>query len=264
VPTWHDAGVVAAVLSVSLCGVLALTAYTDPLAVAAGVAVAQLVLAGAVFQGPAVPAARTASLVVAAGGLTATSLVAWPDVLSGFDGSQAGDAARLSGGTLMGLAPAAGVVVVGAILREMLRRGRRTGLTASIATTVTLGALTVLLATWVAASRTDEGEQVVLLGAVATAVAVTVWTLPGPRWFIGPLAVVVGSAGTLGASILVDDPLELPIVAGFGAMATLLAGCGRAIAVNLVADPARRVSVDAVLPLVLVGPIAFWTGQIFG
>ena len=261
--TWHDAGVVA-VLSVSLCGVLALTAYTDPVAVAAGVAVAQLVLAGAVFQGPAVPAPRTASVVIALGGLTAAALAAWPDALTGFEGSQAGDSARMSGGTLMGLAPAAGLVVLGAIVREMLRRGRRSGLTASVATTVSLGVLGVLLASWVGASRTDAGDQIVLLGAAAVAVAVVVWSLPGPRWAIGPLAVVAGAAATFGVGSVLDDALELPVVVGFGAAAALLAGCGRAIAAHLVADPARRLSVDAVLPLVLAGPIAFWTGQIFG
>lgn len=255
---------VVAVLSASLCGVLALTAYTDPLAVAAGVAVAQLVLAGAVFQGPAVPAPRTASLVIAAGGLVATALAAWPDVLSGFDGSRAGDASRLSSGTLIGLAPATALVVIGAIVREMARRGRRAGLTASIATTVTLGVLTVLLATWVAASRTDEGDHMVLLAAVAAAGTVVIWSVPGPRWLIGPLAVAVGSAAAIGLTVAIDDPLELPVLVGYAIASALLAGCGRAIAASLVVDPTRRMAVDAVLPLVLVGPIAFWTGQLFG
>jgi hypothetical protein len=253
---------VVAVLSISLCGVLALTAHTDPLAVAAGVAVAQLVLAGSVFQGPAVPAPRTASLVIAVGGLAATALVAWPDVLSGFDGSRAGDSARLSGGTLMGLAPGTSVVVVGALLREMARRGRRTALTASVATTVTLGVLGVLLASWVAASKTDAGDRVVLLAAIAVAVAAVVWSLPGTRYLVAPLAVIAGTGAPLGVRLALDDPLDVATVAGLGAAAAVLATCGRGLAAALVADPARRLSVDAVLPLVLVGPIAFWAGQI--
>jgi hypothetical protein len=252
-----------AVLSISLCGVLALTAHTDPKAVAAGVALAQLVLAGAVFQGPAVPAPRTACVVVAAGGLAATALVTWPDVLSGFDGSHAGDSAEQSGGTLMGLAPAAAVVVVGAIVREMVRRGRRTALTASVAATVSLGVWAVLLAAWVAASKTDEGDQIVLVATVAVAGAAVAWSIPGPRALIGPLAVLVGSAAAAGVTAVVADPLDMAVAAGLAVAATLLTVCGRAIAATLAADPARRTSVDAVLPLVLAGPIAFWTGQLF-
>jgi hypothetical protein len=254
---------VVAVLSVSLCGILALTAYTDPVAVAAGVAVAQLVLAGAVFQGPAVPAPRTAGVVVAAGGLAATALVTWPDVLSGFDGSHAGDSAQQSGGTLLGLAPAAGVVVVGAIVREMARRGRRTALTASIAATVSLGVWSVLLAAWVAASMTDEGDQIVLVASVAVAATAVLWSVPGPRWAIGPLAVLGGSGAVVGLTVAMADPLETPVAVGLGVVVTLLTVCGRAIAATLAADPARRTAVEAVLPLVLAGPIAFWTGQLF-
>jgi hypothetical protein len=254
---------VVAVLSVSLCGILALTSYTDPMAVAAGVAVTQLVLAGAAFQGPAVPAPRTACVVVAVGGLVATALVTWPDLLSGFDGSHAGDAARESGGTLMGLAPAAGVVVVGSIVREMARRGRRTALTASIAATVSLGVWAVLLAAWVAAAKTDDGDQIVLVATVAVAVAALAWSIPGPRGVIGPLAVLAGTAAAAGLTTVVTDPLDLPIAVGLAGAATLLTVCGRAIASTLAADPARRLSVEAVLPLVLVGPIAFWTGQLF-
>lgn len=259
--TWHDAGVVA-VLSVSLCGVLALTAHTDPLALAAGVAVAQLVLAGAVFQSPAVPAPRTAALVVAAGGLAATALMTWPDVLSGFNGSHAGDSARLSGGTLMGLAPGAAVVVVGAVVREMFRRGRRTYLTASIAGTVTIGAWSVLLAAWVAAAKTDEGDEIVLVAAAAVALASLMWSLPGPRGLIGPLGVIVGAAAGSAARMASETPLDIPVAVGLAVFAALLAVSGRAIASTLAVDPARRLPVDAVLPLVLVGPIAFWTGQL--
>jgi hypothetical protein len=259
--TWHDSGVVA-VLSVGLCGVLAITAHTDPIAVAAGVAVAQLVLAGAVFQGPAVPAPRTAALVVAAGGLATTALMTWPDVLSGFDGSHAGNSVRLSGGSLMGLAPGAAVVVVGAVVREMFRRGRRMYLTASLAGTVTIGAWSVLLAAWVAAAKTDEGDQVVLVAAAAAAVASLTWSLPGPRGLIGPLGILVGAAAGIAARMVWGAPLETSVAVGLAAIAAMLAVSGRAIATTLAVDPARRLSVDAVLPLVLVGPIAFWTGQL--
>ena len=255
--------VVVAVLSVGLCAVLALAAFVDPLAAAAAVAVAQLVLASSVFQGPMVPAPRTAWFVVVAGGVAATVFTAWPDLLAGFEGSEAGESARMSGGTLMGVGPAAAIVVLLAMLREMLRRGRRTALTASVATTVTLGACSTLLAAWVAAAKTDEGDQVVLIAAASVAVSVLVWSLPGHRYLVAPLALLAGTGAAAAAQVLVDGPLDLGIAAGLGAVGALLAASGRAIAATVVPDAARRLAVDAVLPLVFVAPVAFWTGQLF-
>jgi hypothetical protein len=254
---------VVAVLSVGLCGVLALTAFVDPFATAAAVAVAQLVLASSVFQGPVVPAPRTAWLVVAAGGVAATGITAWPDLLAGFDGSEAGESARMGGGTLMGVGPAAALVVLGAMLREMVRRGRRTALTASVAATVTLGVLGTLLAAWVAAAKTDEGDQVVLIAVGAVAVSVLVLSLPGPRYLVAPLAVLAGTGTAAAAQVLVDGPLDLGVAAALGAAGALLAVCGRAIAATLVRDAGRRLAVDAVLPLVFVAPVAFWAAQLF-
>lgn len=255
--------VVVALLSLGLGGVLALTAYADPLAVAAAVAVVQLVWASVVFQGPVVPAPRTAWFVVAFGGIAATVITAWPDLLSGFDGSAAGESVRQSSGTLMGVAPGAAIVVLGAMLREMFRRGRRTGLTASVALTVTVGVCGALLAAWVAAAKTDDGDQIVLIAACAVVGTMVVWSLPGPRLLIAPLAVLVGTGAAVAVRLVAADPVELSIGIGLGAVGALLAACGRGIAANLVPDPARRLAVDAVLPLVLVGPIAFWTGQLF-
>ena len=252
-----------AVLSLGLGGVLALTAYADPLAVAAAVAVAQLVWASVVFQGPAVPAPRTAWFVVALGGIAATVVTAWPDLLAGFDGSAAGESARQSSGTLMGVAPGAAVVVLGAMLREMLRRGRRTALTASVAMTVTVGVCSALLAAWAAAAKTDGGDQIVLIAACSVAATVVVWSLPGPRWLVAPLAVLAGTSAAVAVRLLAADSVELAIGIGLGAVGALLAASGRGIAAAVVPDPARRLAADAVLPLVLVGPIAFWTGQLF-
>ncbi len=252
-----------AVLSVGLGGVLALTAYVDPLAVAAAVAVAQLVWASVVFQGPVVPAPRTAWVVVALGGIAATVVTAWPDLLAGFEGSAAGESVRQSSGTLMGIAPGAALVVLGAMLREMIRRGRRTGVTASVAMTVTIGVCGALLAAWAAAAKTDQGDQIVLIAACAVVVTVVAWSLPGPRWLVAPIAVLAGTAAAVGVRLLAADPVELSIGVGLGAVGALLAASGRGIAANLVPDPARRLAVDVVLPLVFVGPIAFWTGQLF-
>jgi len=254
---------VVAVLSVGLCGVFALAAYVDPVAAAAAVVVAQLVLASSVFQGPSVPAPRTAWFVIAVGGVAATVFTAWPDLLAGFDGSESGESARQSGGTLMGVGPAAAIVVLGAMLREMLRRGRRTALTASVAATVTLGVCGTLLAAWVPAAKTDEGRQIVAIAACAVAATVLVWSLPGPRYLVAPLAVLAGAGAGAGVRLLAEEPLDLAIGAGLGLVGALLAASGRAIAATLVLDPARRLAVDAVLPLVFVGPIAFWTGQLF-
>jgi len=66
-----------------------------------------------------------------------------------------------------------------------------------------------------------------------------------------------------GVRLLAADPVELSIGVGLGAVGALLAASGRGIAANLVPEPSRRLAVDVVLPLVFVGPIAFWTGQLF-
>lgn len=251
--------VVVAVLSVGLCGVVALTAQANALTVGGAVVVAQLVLAGAVYQSPDVRAPGSAWLVVASGGLLATTLAEWPDLLAG---SRTSDSAELTGGTLAGVGPAVAFVVVAAMLREMLRRGRRNALTTSLATTVMLGASAVLLAAWVATAKTAEGGPVVLAAAAAAAAAAAVWSLPGPRPVIAPAAVIAGTAAGLGVHALLGDPPDLAGVAVLAAAAAVLTACGRGIAATLSVDPARRMSVEAVLPLTLVGPIAFWVGQL--
>jgi len=126
-----------------------------------------------------------------------------------------------------------------------------------------VGVCGALLAAWVAAAKTDDGDQIVLIAACAVVGTVVVWSLPGPRFLIAPLAVLVGTGAAVAVRLVAANPVELSIGVGLGAVAALLAACGRGIAANLVPDPARRLAVDAVLPLILVGPIAFWTGQLF-
>ena len=244
-----------ALLSVAFCAVLALTAHTGELAVAAAVVVAQLLLAGSVFAGDAVPGPRLAAVVVAGGGVLACAATLRPDPVSTEDAAVEA--------SLAGLAPAMAAVMVASLLAQMLRRGGRGQLTRSLSATVTLGVLSALLAAWLAAAQASDPAEVVSAAAAAVAVAGVALSLPGPPGVAGALA-VLGASGA-GAAVCLVLPHE-PVWqfgAAVGVTAGLLTIAGRLLGRAWSAIPAHRVTIEALAPLALVGPVLVIATQLF-
>jgi hypothetical protein len=102
------------------------------------------------------------------------------------------------------LAPVLGLALVACFGHQLLRRGGRTQLLASLSATVSLVVAVVLSALWVAVRRGPDGLDVVLVGAVAAAVAtVAAAIVPRGGWPVSVLAgagagLVTGAASGLG------------------------------------------------------------------
>lgn len=240
-------------LSLALCAVFALTAYTDALAVAAAVALAQALLASSTSAGQTVPAPRLAATVVVTGGFLASALTLWPQMVG------AGDVPA----SLAGLAPAAAVVMLMGLVGQMLRRDGRAGLTSWLGLTVTLGLLAVLLASWVAAARLLDGAALVTVAAVAVATASVVLSVPGPALVVGVGAVLAATGGAAALCRVVPDAPVWAFGAAFGLTAGLLTVVGRRLGAAWSSSPAHRVPVEAVAPLALVGPVLVVASQLF-
>ncbi len=240
-------------LSLALCGVLALTAYTDDVAVAAAVVLAQLVLASGVSAGQVVPGPRLAAVVVALGGVLATGLTLWPTAVGAADRTA----------TLAGLAPAAGAVMLAALFAQMARRGGRPALTSALAMTVTLGVLALLLASWVAANRLPAAPALIAVAVVAVGVTGAGMSIRGPRPAVDCAAVLMAAAGATAVCLLVDDAPAWPFGAAFGLSAGLLTVAGRRLGSAWAASPAQRLPLEAVTPLALVGPVLVVAGRLF-
>ena len=250
-----------ALLSVAFCAVLALTAHTGGLAVAAAMVVAQLLLAGSVFAGQCVPGPRLAAVVVAGGGLLACAATLRPDAVSTEDVAVQG--------TLAGLAPAAAAVIVASLLAQMLRRDGRGQLTRSLSATVTLGVLSVLLASWVAAAQglmRAQGlasAEVVIVAAAAVAVASVALSLPGRPALAGVLAALGATAAATAVCLVLPGAPVWQFGVALGLTAGLLTIAGRLLGRAWSAVPAHRVPIEALAPLALVGPVVVIANQLF-
>lgn len=240
-------------LTLALGAALALAAHTGELAVAAAVALAQVLLASSVFAGQAVHSARVAAGVVIAGGFLATVLTLWPQAIGGGDGAA----------TLAGLAPAAAAVMLTALLAQMARRGGRPGLTTALALTVTLGVLATMLAAWVAAARLPGSSELVTVGAAAVAVTSLGLSLPGPSVPVGIAAVLAGTGAATALCLQLANAPAWEFGAALGLTAALLTLAGRQLGAAWSPSRAHRVPVEAIAPLALVGPVIVIASQLF-
>jgi len=246
---------VVALLSVAFCAVLALTAHTGELAVAAAVVVAQLLLAGSGFAGQLVPGPRVAAVVVGGGGALACAATLRPDAVS------TGEAAVE--GSLAGLAPAAAAVVVASLLAQLLRRDGRGQLTRSLSATVTLGMLSVLLAAWLAAAQGLDVAQVISVAVAAVAAASVVLSLPIPPTVSGVLAAVAATGAATAVCLVLPDAPVWQFGVALGLTAGLLTIVGRLLGRAWSAIPSHRVALEALAPLALVGPVLVIATQLF-
>ena len=241
-------------LAVAVCAVLALAAQTDDVAVAAAVVVAQLLLAGSVFAGPALPAPRLAAAVVGGGGILACAATLWPEPISTDVGVDS---------TLAGLGPAVAAVLLASLLAQLVRRDGRDRMTHSLSLTVTLGVLAVLLAAWLAVARGSDGTELIIVAAAAVGVASAVLSLRGPPMLWGVVAALAAAAAATALCILLPDAPVWPFGAALGLTAGLLTVAGRLLGRSWSAIAAHRLPVEALAPLALVGPVLVLAGNLF-
>ena len=244
----------AGLLAVAVCAVLVLAAQTGELAVAAVVVVAQLLLAASVFAGQALPAPRLAAVVVGGGGLLACAATLRPGPISTEPGVDS---------TLAGVGPAVAAVVLASLFAQMVRRDGRDRLTQALSLTVTLGVLAVLLAAWVAAARGRDGTDLIAVAAAAVGVASIALSLPGPPTLSGLIAAVAAAGAATAICIVLPDAPVWQFGAAVGLTAGLLTVAGRLLGRAWSAIPAHRLTVEALAPLSLVGPVLVVAGNLF-
>jgi hypothetical protein len=254
------------VLSVALAALLVLSATTGELwLVVAAVGLAQLLVATAPAASGLEHVRSRPFVPVVAGCAVATTLGYDPSLLAGTDGTHAADDALLASGVLAGILVGTAVVVALALLAQMLRRDGRADLVRSVAAAVTLGVLAALGAGWVAAARASASTDVVAAGAIALAVALLVWAVPGDRVLVVSASVVAGAAGGALAPMLVDGPGTWVLGAAVGGSAALAAVLGQVLGRAWTAG--RRTGPEgwafpAGLSVVLVGPVVHVGAQL--
>ncbi len=152
--------------------------------------------------------------------------------------------------------------VVLAFVNELLRRDGRSHLVESVAGTVTGALLAVTTSGWVAAVRAPDGEDLVVAGASALAVAAAVTALRLPVWLRSTVTV---AAATTVALVL---GLVLP---RFGPVAGVVLGLGIGVLVAslhalfhpLPALERRLPAVAAlVLPVAVTGMLVYVVGRV--
>ncbi|MGH3497875.1 MAG: hypothetical protein ACRDP1_10460 [Nocardioidaceae bacterium] len=251
----------ASLLTVAMCAVLALTAHTALGALAAAVVLMQLVLAGAGFARP-VPSPSTAMVVVAVGSVGATALSLFPHALESA-GRSGITSTTLSDGTLDGIAPGVAAILLGGLLREMLRRDGRAGLVASLTAVVSVGVMAVLMSTWVAQRQSFEGAGVILVAASGLAISALCWSLPGPRPVAMAACLVLGGvAGGLVCVVASATP-DWTFGLALGFTAGLLTIAARTAAEAWTPDVSARIGLEALLPLAMMAPPAYILARVF-
>ncbi|MGH3424564.1 MAG: hypothetical protein ACRDO8_07540, partial [Nocardioidaceae bacterium] len=155
-------------LTVAFAGLFVLATYTHGYALAAAVVVGQLIVA---TTPPPVgtcgrPLVSSRLVPVGLGGVVATALTVFPELLAGAGGTAAGDVAMIDTGTITGVTIGVAVVVLAALLAQMVRADGRTELVASLTDTVALGVFATFLSGWVAAVDAFDGRAVITLSAL--------------------------------------------------------------------------------------------------
>jgi hypothetical protein len=276
---------VSALLTLAFSAVLILAGYAHESVVALAIVLLQGALAFTWHDATALPGGRGGSFVAALSGAGASLAVL-------LDGNT---------GEVTPLLGAMGIGFVLAMLHQLARRDGRPEVVASLSGTVTLVALAVLPATWIAERESRGGVAVLACAATAAAVAVLGTLLP--RWPLlgGLLGLVAGTAaGTTAAAF---DPVLDSSGRWIAATAAFVAVMAVAIARYSTAAPANdraypvtvgapdaseapeapdgpavdnpptpapaldrirqaQMLVAATLPLILVGPAAYVLGRV--
>ncbi|MDP9395350.1 MAG: hypothetical protein M3Q27_14340, partial [Actinomycetota bacterium] len=168
-----------AALSVALAALVGLGAHAGPAVCAFAVALVQTVL---------VVGAPRALDVPGRGGLVTVGLL----------GAYAADAAVLgvSGQFVLGpLAAVLAAVFLASLVAQLARRDDRERLVDTLTGTVTVAAVAVTGALYVAALRGLDGAGVVAASAAGVALSVPAWVLPVPRPLASVLALAAGAVG---------------------------------------------------------------------
>lgn len=204
-------------LCLALVCVITLAAYTDALLVAVVVLIAQFMIAAAPApsdeSGRRINCPRLAPALLV--GVIATVFTVFPRLFIGASGTTAGSPGFVSSGLIAGVVPGLAVGVFAAVLAQMLRRDDRTSLVLSLSYAVALCVFVVLPVGWIGAAQSLGGAPTVAVGAIAVAVSLLVWLIPGGRVLIGCLAVV--AAGVVAAVSTIFIPGPESMVPAFGA-----------------------------------------------
>lgn len=154
------------------------------------------------------------------------------------------------------------LAVVLAFVNELLRRDGRVHLVESVSGTVTGALLAVTASGWVAAVRAPDGEDLVVAGAAALAVAAVVTAVRMPVW--------LRSAATIAAATLTAVILGA-VLPRFGLVAGLVLGFGIGVlvaALHALFHPLpaleRRLPALAalVLPVAVTGMLVYVVGRV--
>jgi hypothetical protein len=254
---------VAALLASALAGLLVAATLGGRYAVAAAVAGVQALLVLGLVRADVAPATRVGGVVALLAGIAGALVVAVRDP-------------GLAPSSLQPLAAVVGLGLVAMAVVQLARRDGRASLTASLSASVTMLALGAMAAVWVGLAVYPAGPAAMLVALTAVAVAVFFAVFPGPRW----LWVVAGTAGAIGAGLLVQSYAPQASEAGLGVVpaallaagASLAAWTGLGVARWVVQDgaaagePAYDVSaltsalLVATLPLALAAPVVFAAG----
>lgn len=211
----------------------------------AALVVVQALFAVSWFAALRVPAATGGRVVVLAAALAADVTVL------------AGDESR----PMALVPPVLAGALLAAVLHQLLRRGGREGLTASLTATVAAATFVALGSAWLALQASQDGGALVVLAVVAAAAAPAAdgvrRATSAPGW-IGPAAaLVVTLAGGLvvAASTAVGTTTALVTAAA----AAVTARLGLLLAERI--DP-RDPLVTATLPALLVAPVAYLLARV--
>ncbi|NUU23406.1 MAG: hypothetical protein HOV68_18125, partial [Streptomycetaceae bacterium] len=246
VPIWHPPGLVPALLTTGLAGVLLVSALAGGGAAVAGVLFLQVLTAAGWFRLHGMwPARQGIALAVLAGVAADVSVL-----LAG------NDALAILPGVLAGVL---GVV----LLQQLARRDGRPELMPALTVTASAALLTVLDVMYVLAARVEgpgvKDGALVVVGVAAVAAAVLPASLPLP----GPVGSVIGLAAATGVGVAAGSALHLEsasLLLGVGAGTMGLLG-RRAAGYD---HPSRFVHMTAgvALPLALAAPAVYLLGRV--
>lgn len=252
-------------LTVVFCGLLALTGYTDVIAVGAAVLIGQFLMATLPQPADAGSVGRAARplVPVVAGSIVATGLMLWPETLVGASGTTAVEEASATPGFQVGLGPGVAVALLVALFMQMSRKDGRELLVPTLAYAVATAVLAICLAVWVTVPSLSDGEAIMAAAVCGAAAASVVWWLPGPRALVGAGAVVVGGVGGGVFGSLVEDGVAVDFGVALALTAAVMVVVGRVAAAAWSRDPRARLGFEAVLPLALAGPLVYLVGQFY-
>ncbi|WTW96516.1 hypothetical protein OG216_25525 [Streptomycetaceae bacterium NBC_01309] len=245
VPIWHPPGLVPALLTSGLAGVLIAGAVVGGPAIVASVAVLQVVTAAGWFRLHGMwPARQGIALAILAGGAADVAVL-------------------LAGDDALGILPGILAAVLGVVLvQQLARRDGRPELLPALTVTASAALLTVLDVLFVLAARVESPDvrdgALVVVGAAAVAAAVIPAAMPLP----GPLGAALGLAAAAVAGLVAGSVLNLggtAVVLGVGA--GLMGLLGRRTAGYDHPSKFVHFTAGVALPLALAAPAVYLLGR---